>query len=168
VKETTVTLSVVGPILKGSLVMRDSKTGTLWSQLLGDCIEGELKGESLAALPCDMVTWQAWRREHPDTTVLDMSRTSKNYSKEYYESNGGPAKFCVGTLVDYEPHHRTFATLQKHPLLNLKIHDEELLLTFDAVRASGSTRFPAIRGMRQSGPGRPLTLRRCTDLASAT
>jgi len=136
VKDTTVTLSVVGPILKGSLVMGDSKTGTLWSQLLGDCIEGELKGESLEALPCDMVTWQAWRREHPDTTVLDMSRTSKNYSKEYYESRGGPAQFCVGTLVDYEPHHCTFATLKKQPLLNLEIDDEELLLTFDAESTS--------------------------------
>lgn len=111
--------------------MRDNRTGMLWSQLLGECIEGELKGESLDSLPCDMVTWSAWRRQHPKTTVLNMSRTSKNYSKEYYDTKRGPDYFCVGTMVDHEPYHFTFATLKKQPLLNLKIVDEQLLLTFD-------------------------------------
>ncbi len=124
-------LSVVGPILKGSLVMRDSKTGTLWSQLLGECTEGKLKGETLESLPCDMVTWAAWRTEYPDTTVLNMSRTSKNYSSDYYEGRRNPEQFCLGTMVDHKAYHCTFATLKKQSLLNLKLGDDDLLLTFD-------------------------------------
>ena len=130
------TLSVVGPILKGSLVMRDNETGTLWSQLLGDCIEGELKGEQLESLPCDMVTWEAWRREHADTTVLNMSRTSRNYTNEFYDRGGrarrgGPERFCLGWMVDHDPYHCTVATLRKRPLLNLQFGAEQLVVTFD-------------------------------------
>ena len=125
------TLSVVGPILKGSLVMRDSKTDTLWSQLLGECTDGELKGESLESVPCDMVTWAAWRNEHPDTTVLNMSRTSKNYSSDYYEGRRGPEQFCLGTVVNHQAYHCTIATLKKQSPLNLNLGDDELLLTFD-------------------------------------
>ena len=64
-----------------SLIMQDLETKSLWSHLLGQAMSGQIKGAQLQQLPGDMVTWEAWRREHPDTTVLNMSRTHRAYTK---------------------------------------------------------------------------------------
>jgi len=128
VKDQTVTLCVSGQLWNSSLVMMDVETKSLWSHILGECMQGDLKGAVLKALPCDMVTWKAWREAHPKTTVLNLSRTSKNYAKEFYRD---PQRFVVGFLANGEPLHCTFAVLQKQPLLNLKFGKDLLLLTYD-------------------------------------
>ena len=71
----------------------------LWSHLLGRCVEGELKDTRLVTLPGDMVTWEAWRDEHPETTVLNMSRTNQNYTRDFYEK---PELFLIGIVVDVD------------------------------------------------------------------
>ena len=56
-----------------SLVMIDEETGSLWSHLLGEAMQGPLQGTQLEAVPSEMVTWESWRREHPQTTVREVS-----------------------------------------------------------------------------------------------
>ena len=128
VKDKTVTLCVSGQLWNSSLVMMDVETKSLWSHILGECMQGDLKGAVLKALPCDMVTWKAWREAHPKTTVLNLSRTSKNYGKEFYRE---PQRFVVGFLADGGPQHCTMAVLREQPLLNLKLGRDLLLLTYD-------------------------------------
>ena len=73
--------------------MMDVETGSLWSHILGEAMQGELKGTQLDSLPCDMVTWEAWLREHPKTTVLNLSRHKKhNYTREFYRQ---PERFLI-------------------------------------------------------------------------
>jgi len=54
--------------------MRDRDTGTLWAQLTGRPVLGPLAadGHALALLPAVVTSWEAWRRRHPDTTVLSL------------------------------------------------------------------------------------------------
>ena len=80
------TLRVSGKLWMRSLVMSDVETKTEWSHLLGRGMKGQLKGKQLKAIVADMVTWSAWREEFPDTTVLDMRNTSRNYTRDFYRN----------------------------------------------------------------------------------
>ena len=59
-----------GKLWNSNLVMYDRKTDSLWSQILGEAIVGELTGTKLKVLPSDMVRFGDFKKLHPDGTVL--------------------------------------------------------------------------------------------------
>ena len=83
-REKILTFQVSGKLWNRSLVMRDMETGSLWSHILGSCMEGTLRGSDLKILAAVMTTWDDWRKKNPHTTVLNLPRTSAEYNKEFY------------------------------------------------------------------------------------
>jgi hypothetical protein len=65
------TFGVSGKLIRNVLVMYDRQTGSLWSQLLGEAIDGDMVGASLSFLPSWMMSWKEWKAMHPDTVALD-------------------------------------------------------------------------------------------------
>jgi len=65
-----VEFGVSGLLYNSDLVMYDRKTDTLWDQVTGRAIVGELTGARLKQVPIDTVTWGDWRKLHPDAKVL--------------------------------------------------------------------------------------------------
>ena len=55
--------------------MYDHQTRTLWNQLSGEPVLGELVGSGvkLDLLPVVVTTWEDWLTQHPDTVVLDLN-----------------------------------------------------------------------------------------------
>jgi hypothetical protein len=118
-----------------SLVMRDVETGSLWSHIRGEAMQGELTGSKLTPLSTELVTWAAWRTEHPATTVLNMTRASRfvdqlglDHSKSFYKD---ATQFVYGWTVGFQRYHTLLAALQKQPVMNLTLPRANLLLTFD-------------------------------------
>ena len=116
-----------------SLVMMDQETKSLWSHLLGEAMSGKLKGAQLESLPCEMVTWQAWRREYPETTVLNLSRTHRAYTKEFYRQ---PESFVYAFEADGRFYHCPFSTMLRQSLLGFEAAGNKLLLSFDSESTS--------------------------------
>jgi hypothetical protein len=58
----------------------DHKTGSVWTQLLGEALLGPLAGTRLEQLPAFTGPWQTWRCQHPDTLVLE--EPDENYAAE--------------------------------------------------------------------------------------
>ncbi len=84
-----------------SLVMSDVETGSEWAHLLGRAMAGPLKGKKLTPLVTDMMTWQSWKQKHPQTTAMQLSRTSKNFNRSFY--NRDPERFVAGfSLRDHD------------------------------------------------------------------
>ena len=50
---------------KGVMTMRDRETGTVWTQLDGKAISGQLSGERLTMIPMPQMTWGEWITNHP-------------------------------------------------------------------------------------------------------
>ncbi len=48
----------------------DHKTGSVWSQVWGQAIAGELKGTTLELIPAAIVPWRTWKTNHPDTLAM--------------------------------------------------------------------------------------------------
>lgn len=67
-RETT--FGVSGYLWRSDLVLYDTDTESLWSQLLAAAIDGPATGDRLRLLPSSLTTWHAWRTDYPDTQVL--------------------------------------------------------------------------------------------------
>lgn len=70
------TFGTSGLLYRSNKLMVDRQTGTLWSNLTGEPVLGELARdpEGLPVLPLTLTTWKDWRTRHPDTTVLALDR----------------------------------------------------------------------------------------------
>jgi hypothetical protein len=59
-----------GLLRNSDLVMYDRTTESLWQQLTGEAIVGDLVGETLTFLPSSLVSFADFREAHPQGTVL--------------------------------------------------------------------------------------------------
>ncbi len=70
INNESVEFGISGLLYNSDLIMYDRKTDTLWDQISGRAIVGELTGMRLKQVPIDTVTWADWKKLHPDTKVL--------------------------------------------------------------------------------------------------
>lgn len=64
-----------GLLFRSNKLMYDRETNTLWSQMTGRPVLGKLVGSKLElkVLPIVVTSWGEWRKEYPDTKVLDIN-----------------------------------------------------------------------------------------------
>lgn len=65
-----VTFGVSGRLWRDNLLLYDTATESLWSQLLSVAIRGPHTGERLDIVPSTLSSWGEWRRANPGTDVL--------------------------------------------------------------------------------------------------
>jgi hypothetical protein len=63
-----------------NFLMRDEETGTYWQQISGLAVSGSLKGQQLALVHSDELTFATWKAEEPQGTVL---KNVPKYASEY-------------------------------------------------------------------------------------
>jgi hypothetical protein len=66
----TLDFGTTGNLRKSDLVMYDRQTESWWQQAIGQSIVGDLTGTQLAIVPAGIVSWDSFRIEHPDGSVL--------------------------------------------------------------------------------------------------
>jgi hypothetical protein len=87
-----------GKLWKSNLVMYDRKTESLWSQVLGEAIAGEMTGTTLTLLPSDQLRFGEWKKQFPDGDVL--SRDTGN-AKFYGHSPYGDLFSVTNTALSF-------------------------------------------------------------------
>ena len=117
IKDERVEFGTSGKLWNSNLVMYDRKTDSLWSQILGEAIVGEMTGTKLTVLPSDQTTFGAWKKFNPDGEVLSRDTgATKFYGTDpygnYYTSPElffpvgkrddrlSPKEFVLGIVVD--------------------------------------------------------------------
>ena len=80
---------VSGKLYKDALVMFDRETDTLWTQVDGTVLRGELEGAQLETIPLTQTTWKVWKELHPGTLVLEKDEeiTESNYAKYHSDQD---------------------------------------------------------------------------------
>jgi hypothetical protein len=100
-----------GFLFRSNKLMYDRQTKTLWNQLTGEPVLGELADTdvTLPILPIVLTTWEEWQSKHPDTLVLD-------------EDTGFPRNYTPGAAYgDYFAYEDTmFPVAQRSDLLDTK------------------------------------------------
>lgn len=59
-----------GRLRYSNLIMYDRQTETWWQQATGDGVAGEYTGERLAFYPASIISWEDFKTEYPDGSVL--------------------------------------------------------------------------------------------------
>jgi hypothetical protein len=145
------TFGVSGKLIMNVLVMYDRQTGSLWSQLLGEAVEGELEGTRLDFLPSWQTTWADWKAQHPDTLALrkGFSGNYDPYDGYYLSSQTGVIgesiqdnrlyvkEFIVGVSHEGEAIAFPFSVLNDEPVVNHALGDLNILVSFNAQTGSG-------------------------------
>lgn len=63
-----------GFLYRSNKLMFDRETNSLWNQFTGEPVAGKLVDENikLKIRPVTITSWEAWRKQHPDTKVLSL------------------------------------------------------------------------------------------------
>lgn len=110
-----------GLLYQSNKLMFDAETLSLWSSLTGEPVVGPLVGSGLrlTALPVVTTTWEEWRREHPDTTVLSLDT---GHARDYSEGAAYRRYFATDDLM-FDVSRRDARLLNKTEVLALRFAD---------------------------------------------
>lgn len=143
---------VSGKLIRNALVMFDRETDTLWSQLLGEAVQGPLVGTQLEYLPAVMTTWKDWKAMHPDTRALRKGYVGDRdpYTGYYFsdiegvlgaenvDDRLGTKEFVIGVDLDGESVAYPFGVLNGEPVVNDLVAGMPLVVAFDPDSGAGA------------------------------
>lgn len=127
--EEKVSLGVSGRLKQSNLIMWDTETNSLWSQIKGEALYGEAKGKTLDMLPAVFVGLGTWKKMHPQTVVLDLptvQRKSWYYTTDEMRAGGVPGRgglteLGVGLRHEGDTLSIPMATLQEEQLVQVEV-----------------------------------------------
>jgi hypothetical protein len=139
----TLTFGHEGVLFKGSFVMYDKQTETLWIHTLGLAVKGPMKGKQLEFLPSTVTTWARWKKLHPKTKVLTGRKAAGRMGAFSLVRDLPRYGLSVGqgTRVKLYP----FALLEKKRVVNDTFAGEKIVVVFDV---AGATAVAYKRGKR--------------------
>ena len=145
------TFGVSGKLIMNVLVMYDRQTGSYWSQILGEAVEGELAGTILTPIASLQTTWKQWQELHPDTLALRKGYASANDPYLSYYSSGqagvlgetvqddrlNTKAMGIGLVVNGQPAYFPINALRTEILVNDEIAGEPVLVVYRPESATG-------------------------------
>ncbi len=145
------TFGVSGKLIMNVLVMYDRQTNSLWSQLLGEAVEGPLKGTKLEYVPAIHTTWEDWKAQHPDTLALAKGYygPASSYSGYFQSPRAGVLgefhaddrlyikEFVIGVERNGEAVAYPFSALNLEPVVNDAVGGEPVLVIFNTDTGAG-------------------------------
>ena len=108
--------------------MIDSETKSLWSHILGRAMDGKLKGAQLTQLPSVMTDWASWKEEYPNSTVLWLPRTAREYRKFFHRRSN---RFVLGIVHENQAYDWSVADLEASPLVQTTVGDAQVIIVYD-------------------------------------
>ena len=119
---TTYNFGSSGFLFRSNKLMYDRQTRTLWNQLTGEPVLGELvdTNVTLTILPIVLTTWADWQSQHPETLVLDIET---GFPRDYTPGAAYGGYFAADTTM--------FPVWQRNDLLDTK--DQIYALRLDGI-----------------------------------
>lgn len=74
------TFGVSGLLYNSNLIPYDRKSGSNWSQIRLECVNGSLIGTDAVVLPLVEMPWKTWKKLFPGSTIIS---TSTGYDRDY-------------------------------------------------------------------------------------
>jgi hypothetical protein len=145
------TFGVSGKLIMNVLVMYDRQTESLWSQLLGEAVEGAYKGTQLEFLPSWQTTWEEWKADHPHTLALQKGYSFSYDPYEGYFSSSQTGvigqtviddrlyvkEFVIGVDHNDEAVAYPYSVLNEEPVVNDAVGGTPVLVVFNSDTGTG-------------------------------
>jgi hypothetical protein len=111
----TLTLAPSGQLWKDSMVFYDRETGSLWSHLLGEAMQGPLRGKRLRKLPAVLTDWETWSARYPEGTVTLIPYGSREFNRGFYHD---AEQFVLGVAEGESAKAWSLARLRQERAIN--------------------------------------------------
>lgn len=164
------TFGVSGLLRNSDLVMWDRQTESLWQQVTGEGIVGELAGQHLDFLPLSIVSWADIRESFPDGSVLSndtgVGRPYGNNPYEFYDTSSRPFLFrgdiddsnppmerVVGVLAGEEAKGYLFSAIQEEKVVNDEVGGEPIVVMWGSEDTASALSDPEIAQGTAIGAG---------------
>lgn len=137
-----------GLLLSSNKVMADRQTDSLWRQLGGVAIGGELTGAELTRYSTTVTTWSEWQTEHPDTTTLAVPdpeiRSAEGYFTSSYSYEPGDAyrEYNASDELWFPALTPPPGFSPKADVATVLLDGEALAVRLDDLEAAGPTAIP--------------------------
>lgn len=133
-----VSLGVSGRLKQRNLLMWDTETNSLWSQIKGEALYGKSKGAKLSMLPAIFVGLGTWRAMHPNTSVLDLSQvrqrswfyTTKDLRRGSVRGRGGAQALGLGLRHGGATLAVTIDKIREDGVVNVAVGGKKLALVW--------------------------------------
>lgn len=77
---------VSGLLYNSDVLLYDRETESLWSQILGQAINGEASGQKLKFVPVELTSWGEWKKRFPNSLILStQTGFDFDYEKKVYQ-----------------------------------------------------------------------------------
>lgn len=106
--------------------MRDDETGSWWQQISGRAIQGSLKGQQLANVDMDEVSFAVWKKENPNGRVLRPDANSEHMESAAWESQVARMRVTTSAALDSRLEPRTL-------VIGAIVGNEAKAYPFDAI-----------------------------------
>jgi len=138
-----------GLLRHSDLVMYDRQTESLWQQLSGEAIVGEMAGQKLKMIPAALIGFGQFKSEHPDAKVLSrVTGYSRDYGRNPYagyddiantpflyrgplSTKVKPMEHLVTVMLNGEPVAYPFSALKKRPVVNDKVGGVPIVVFYE-------------------------------------
>jgi hypothetical protein len=151
VEDRELTFGVSGKLIRNVLVMYDRQTESLWSQLLGESVAGDMQGTKLEFLPSWHTTWGQWKEMYPETLALRKGfRGGRDPYVGYYQSNSAGVigetfrddrlatkEFVIGVEIDGTAIAYPFRVLSSEQMVNDTVAGQDILVVFYRQNGTG-------------------------------
>ena len=166
--DVTFTFGSSGFLYRSNKLMYDRQTRTLWNQLTGKPVLGNLVDDNITLdlLPVVLTTWDEWQLQHPDTVVVDVDT---GFGRQY-EPGAAYAGYFAAEDTMFPVWQRSDARATKDQIYALNLNDTPKAYPLDLLTEAGVTNdtladvplvLVASRGIvtvdgisRRSGPAR--------------
>lgn len=99
---TVTTFGVSGLLYNSNLIPYDRASGSNWSQMRGDCVNGDLIGDKVTSYRLIETTWRTFKTMYPDAKIVSdntgFSRDYTNYPYGDFRTNHNNLLFPVTPL----------------------------------------------------------------------
>ncbi len=166
----TLRFGVSGLLRNSDLVMWDRETESLWQQITGEAIVGELTGTQLQLIPTPIVSWGDFRESFPDGEVLSrdtgLGRAYGTNPYDGYDSSSSPFLFdgelddrypamerVVGVTAGAANKAYPFSVLERERAVNDAVGGEPITVFWGAADTASALDNASIPGGRAVGVG---------------
>lgn len=150
---------------KGVMMMADEETGTVWTHLTGEAVEGRDKGKRLEVLDLWHMKWKEWRKMKPGTRVLDnktgfewtyreprLGQDGRGWMEALRDAErpGGIERATIGLGIEYNqaaafvPHY----ALEKSGLESFPLGDAPIVVFYQASSLACRAYLSEIKGRK--------------------
>ena len=138
-----------GFLFRSNKLMYDRETRTLWNHLTGEPVIGPLVGSGirLERLPVVVTSWGEWKREHPDTKVVDI-KTGHNRP---YDAGAAYGAYFASRGTMFPVWQKSRALPEKARVFTLVLDGQGKAYALEALDCAGGV-------LNDTFAGRPLVI----------